>query len=107
MKRLSLVLLSTTVLGFFTSCGGRDDATRTASIANSAVPKSPTSKGTIGVSVLTLTNPFFKVIADGITDEAKKNGYDVVVVSGEFDVARQQVGQKGSGKRGHSRMALS
>jgi ribose transport system substrate-binding protein len=48
------------------------------------------SKGTIGVSVLTMTNPFFKVIADTITAELGKQGYDVIAVSGEFDVANQQ-----------------
>ena len=47
-------------------------------------------KGTIGVSVLTLTNPFFKVIGDNITAEAARSGYDVDVQSGEFDVAKQQ-----------------
>jgi len=47
-------------------------------------------RGTIGLSVLTLTNPFFKVISDSLTDEAARSGYDVVTVSGEFDVARQQ-----------------
>jgi ribose transport system substrate-binding protein len=44
----------------------------------------------IGLSVLTLTNPFFKEIADSLESEAKKHGYDVIVVSGEFDAARQQ-----------------
>lgn len=48
------------------------------------------SRGTIGLSVMTLTNPFFKVIADTLTDEARKYGYEVVVTSGEFDVARQR-----------------
>lgn len=48
------------------------------------------SRGVIGLSVLTLTNPFFKVIADTMTEEAKKAGYEVSVVSGEFDVAKQQ-----------------
>lgn len=48
------------------------------------------SRGTIGLSVLTLTNPFFKEIADNMTREAAKHGYDVLVVSGEFDAARQQ-----------------
>lgn len=47
-------------------------------------------KGTIGLSVLTLTNPFFKEIADKMKEEAAKHGYTVSVVSGEFDVARQQ-----------------
>jgi ribose transport system substrate-binding protein len=54
-----------------------------------ATPRS-NSKGTIGLSVLTLTNPFFKVIADTLREEAGKSGYDVIVTSGEFDVARQQ-----------------
>jgi ribose transport system substrate-binding protein len=47
-------------------------------------------RGTIGVSVLTLTNPFFKVIADTITAKAAEHDFEVMVVSGEFDVARQQ-----------------
>ncbi|MCP4645225.1 MAG: substrate-binding domain-containing protein, partial [bacterium] len=47
-------------------------------------------KGTIGLSVLTSTNPFFKVIADSMVAEAKKHGYEVIVVSGDNDVARQQ-----------------
>ena len=48
------------------------------------------TKGTIALSVLTLTNPFFKDIADSLTAEAAKHGYDVIVTSGEFDVAKQQ-----------------
>jgi ribose transport system substrate-binding protein len=52
--------------------------------------KSSSSRGVIGVSVLTLTNPFFKVIGDTLTDELGKHGYEVVVVSGDFDVAKQQ-----------------
>ena len=48
------------------------------------------NKGTVGVSLLTLTNPFFRVIGDHLTAELKKAGYETVVVSGEFDVARQQ-----------------
>ena len=45
--------------------------------------------GTIGVSVLTLTNPFFQVIADNIKTEAAKHGYKVEVVSGDKDVNKQ------------------
>ncbi len=47
-------------------------------------------RGSIGLSVLTLTNPFFKEIADTMSREAAKHGYEVLVVSGEFDVAKQQ-----------------
>jgi len=43
----------------------------------------------IGFSALTLTNPFFKIIADEMTAEGKKHGYEVVVVSADQDVNRQ------------------
>ncbi len=49
-----------------------------------------TAKKTIALSVLTLNNPFFKVIGDSLTEEAAKHGYEVLVVSGDFDVAKQQ-----------------
>jgi ribose transport system substrate-binding protein len=45
---------------------------------------------TVGVSVLTLGNPFFRVIGDHLTAELEKAGYKAVVVAGEFDVAKQQ-----------------
>lgn len=43
----------------------------------------------IGVSLLTLTNPFFIEIADNLRAEAARHGYEVVVVSGDFDATRQ------------------
>ena len=46
-------------------------------------------KGMIGVSVLTLGNPFFSVIAENITSEAAKHGYEVIVVDGDRDVQKQ------------------
>lgn len=51
-------------------------------------PQTPTS-GTIGVSLLTLKNPFFKVIGDHITSEGKKHGFTTIVVSGDEDPAKQ------------------
>jgi ribose transport system substrate-binding protein len=60
----------------------------------SNIPKPGNATGAdkriIGLSVLTLTNPFFKVIADTLAEEAGKHGYQVLVVSGEFDAAKQQ-----------------
>ncbi|HTI72824.1 MAG TPA: substrate-binding domain-containing protein [Candidatus Limnocylindria bacterium] len=47
-------------------------------------------KAVIGVSVLTLTNPFFRDLADAMTAEAKKNGMETVITSGEFDIAKQR-----------------
>lgn len=49
----------------------------------------PAKKGTIGVTLLTLQNPFFKVIGASITAEAAKHGYDTIVLSADTDMARQ------------------
>jgi ribose transport system substrate-binding protein len=76
MTRFSAILLAL-ALAVVSGCEG-------------ARAQAPERKGVIGVSVLTLTNPFFKVIADNITAEANRHGYDVIITSGEFDVARQQ-----------------
>ncbi len=54
-----------------------------------AAPRTIKKKGTIGFSALTLTNPFFKVIADNMKAEAAKYGYEVIVVSGERDAKKQ------------------
>lgn len=48
------------------------------------------NKGTVGVSVLTLTNPFFGVIAENIEAELAKAGYKTVIVSGEGDLPTQE-----------------
>jgi ribose transport system substrate-binding protein len=47
------------------------------------------AEGTIGISVLTLQNPFFGVIADNVKAEAAKHDYEVIVVSAEFDPGQQ------------------
>jgi len=43
----------------------------------------------IGVSLLTLDNPFFKVIGNNIVREGSMSGYDVTVLSADKDVAKQ------------------
>jgi ribose transport system substrate-binding protein len=45
---------------------------------------------TIGLSVLILTNPFFKEIADTMREEAAKHGYDVIAVSGDENIDKQK-----------------
>ncbi len=47
------------------------------------------SKKTIGVSVLTLSHEFFKEIGKGLTEEANRHGYEVILVNGDNDVAKQ------------------
>lgn len=80
MNRYLFLLLL--ICGLCTSC---DKKTESSAPGTGA----PAAKGTIGVSLLTLDNPFFKVIGDNITAEGKKLGYETIVVSGEKDVARQ------------------
>ncbi len=74
MKRLGFAMI--VLMGL--SCAGCHE--------DKAAPARPV----IGLSVLTLTNPFFQEIAETMSEEAAKYGYEVVVVSGEFDAARQQ-----------------
>lgn len=75
MNTRSFLLLGLTLLA---ACG-----------KTSEKPTGGASKGVIGVSLLTLQNPFFKVIGDNIQAEAAKHGYEALVVSADNDVARQ------------------
>ena len=56
--------------------------------ANTAKPK-PAVKGRIGVTCMDLTNPFFKLIANVMAEEAAKHGYEVVSLDGNLDPAKQ------------------
>src|SRR5262249_46363172 len=70
-----------------TACGRQHE---TSSAVNPSGKVSPAaSKGTIGVSLLTLQNPFFKVIGDNLTAEIARHGYRNVVLSADQDVAKQ------------------
>ncbi len=68
-------------------CSAQSTSTKTSDAGASTAAKGPV--GVIGVSLLTLDNPFFKVIGDNITAEGKQHGYDTLVVSGDKDVAKQ------------------
>jgi ribose transport system substrate-binding protein len=88
--RLAVVLISGLLVS---GCGdnsqvsngsGSDPAT-----SGSAAPETGESRGLIGYTTMSLTNPFFKVIGDSMTEEAAKHGYEVIVVSGDDDVNKQ------------------
>ena len=53
--------------------------------------KTPTvfAGGRIGMTCMDLTNPFFKHIADVMSAEAEKHGYEVVALDGANDPALQ------------------
>ena len=87
MKMTHLTLLvAALAVSCFTACGPSGDSEKSATSSGGATPA---AQGSIGVSLLTLDNPFFKVIGDNITAEGKKRGYSAVVVSGDKDVAKQ------------------
>jgi ribose transport system substrate-binding protein len=97
-----LRLLTTLLVGAATCLAGASDSSPSpSSHGNSGITVTGTttaassdsvataSKGTIGFSALTLTNPFFNVIAENMKSEAEKHGYELLVVSGERDVKKQ------------------
>ena len=47
------------------------------------------TKGEIGVTCMDLTNPFFKLISNVMTEEAAKVGYEVISADGNNDPAKQ------------------
>ena len=85
MKQIALSIF-VCLLTVFAGCNKSENATDS---STGASPANAESKGAIGVSLLTLDNPFFKVIGDNIAAEGKKHGYEVDVVSGDKDVAKQ------------------
>ncbi len=54
-----------------------------------SAPAATARQGTIGFSALTLKNPFFKIIADSLAEEARKQGFEVIVSDAERDVQEQ------------------
>lgn len=68
-------------------CGDSKPAPSTPSAATTK--PAAKSKGTIGFSALTLSNPFFKVIADTMKADAEKQGYEVIVFSADRDAKKQ------------------
>ena len=55
---------------------------------DSGAPESE-MKGKIGVTAMDLSNPFFKLIGNVMTEAAAEHGYEVVLLSGEMDPAKQ------------------
>ena len=68
-----------------TSAEQPDEGTR----ATDAETPPDAIRPTIGFSAMTLTNPFFRIIADTLTQEAQANGFEVVVNDGNRDPRTQ------------------
>ena len=78
--RIRILLLASTL--YFFGCGSEQESTGIQQTVT-------TSKGTIAYSPLTLSNPFFKVIGDHIKAEARKHGYDTLMLDPNEDVKTQ------------------
>jgi len=84
-KLLALTLTSTALILAGSSCSQPGDGDE-----NQAGGGTPAEvKGKIGMTCYDLANPFFKLIANVMTEEAAKHGYKVVAMSGEIDAAKQ------------------
>ncbi len=86
-RATAVLLLLTLALPFVPGCGKQESSAPQATTTDA---KNADTGKTIGLSVLTLTNPFFKDIADAMTEAAAEHGFTVTVVSSEFDAAKQQ-----------------
>lgn len=72
-------------------CKEKEDKSSTAVSTGAATAQSsPKSTPLVAVSLLTLTNPFFKEMGNAMESEGATQGYQVVVESGELDPARQK-----------------
>lgn len=58
--------------------------------AISCTPRPEAPRQTIGVSLLTMTNPFFTEMAEAMKEEGAKKGFEVIVTAGEKDPAKQK-----------------
>ena len=85
MRTLGLCLTALVLVG----CGQSATTPANSTTSPTAEIAPASERGVIGVSLLTLENPFFKVIGDTITAKGKKHGYETIVLSADKDVARQ------------------
>lgn len=78
MKKILSILLVSLMVFSLVACGGQGASSQAAN-----------DKPSIGLAVSTLNNPFFVTLVDGAKSEAKKLGYDLIVVDAGDDTAKQ------------------
>jgi ribose transport system substrate-binding protein len=74
MKTTALLACSVLLIATLSSCSKKSDAP---------------AKKTIGVSLLTRGHVFYRDLEEGLKTEAAKNGYELIITSGEFDLGKQ------------------
>ena len=86
------LLLGTAFIGGCSSGGVEEGSTSSSAdgaTSSAAHSEAVESRGTIGFSALTLKNPFFKIIADSMTEAGRKHGFEVLVNDADRDVNEQ------------------
>lgn len=87
---LFLLVLSSLMMGCNQPSAPNTPSSSGSGSSSSEPNPSGAIRGKIGLSILTSSNPFFIEISDSMKEEAAKAGYEVVVVSGDFNPDRQQ-----------------
>ena len=59
-------------------------------VFSNAVSAGKKPRPVVGVSLLTMTNPFFRDLGEAMKEEGTKHGMEVALAAGEFDVAKQR-----------------
>ena len=78
------------VLTALAGCGGPDTASQAPRSLESPRTGAPAAEATIGVALLTRTHPFYQDLEAAMLAEAEAQGFELLVSTGEFDVARQK-----------------
>jgi ribose transport system substrate-binding protein len=87
---LFLLVLSVLMLGCNQPSATNVPSSNGSVSSNSEPNPNSAIRGKIGLSILTSSNPFFIEISDSMKEQAAKAGYEVIVVSGDFNPDRQQ-----------------
>jgi ribose transport system substrate-binding protein len=74
---------------FVSGCSNGDNSGNDATSSTNEELSPIEPRGTIGFSALTLKNPFFKIIADSMTEAGKEHGFEVLVNDADRDVNEQ------------------
>jgi ribose transport system substrate-binding protein len=80
------------VLAALNGCTGKTEETTTTTggTTPAQTTAAPKEEKLIGVSVLTIENPFFKIMGEAMEAEGKKHGFKVLLQSGDKDAAKQK-----------------
>jgi len=88
MRPLALVLC---MVCLWSGCSGSTSKPEAGNKPTGNASSKPTeTPKTIGISILTTANPFFVEISESVKEAAKKAGYELISVSGEYDANKQQ-----------------